>query len=90
MKYPALFAFLLIASCSQAVSESKAEPTPTPTPTPSAMSDLYDGNVQIMEPSISVFTDPETKCQYLIMQNYHSGGITARLGRDGRIMCLDQ
>jgi len=86
MKYAALFALLLIGSCSQATSESQAQSTPKP----SYMSDLYDGNAQIMEPTVIVFTDPETKCQYLIMQDYHQGGITARQGRDGHIMCLDQ
>lgn len=37
--------------------------------------------------SVTVWTDPYTRCQYLIYSDYKQGGITPRMRRDGTQAC---
>ena len=43
-----------------------------------------------IQDSVSIFIDPETRCEYLVFWSKHSlarGSITPRLDRDGKPMC---
>lgn len=37
--------------------------------------------------SIEVYTDKETKCQYLLYTDFKMGGITPRLDNEGKPIC---
>lgn len=37
--------------------------------------------------NITIFTDPDTGCEYLLYRDFHKGGITPRLRPDGRPSC---
>jgi predicted component of type VI protein secretion system len=37
--------------------------------------------------AVRIYTDPETKCQYLILAGTASSGFTPRLGADNKIIC---
>lgn len=46
--------------------------------------------VRLAGTDIVLFRDPDTNCDYLVYDGYKSGGITPRLGRDGRPFCGGQ
>lgn len=78
-------AAIAIAGCSEVAKETKDAVAFEGMGAKAAFRGLAENEWRV----VMVFTDPETGCEYLINDGKKEGGMTIRIGSDGRPICSE-